>query len=642
MGFLLEGKWKFDTGWRKMQNGRQEQKEKGGEAARVEGLDAGRSGLRVLVELSLGQPKQLMAVIGIGLLGGLIVGPIPYIAKVVIDRFVADTGMGAVASVTPWKIGGIVALLIGSSILLKVTSALCSGWQSYHALRISRNALYDLRLKVVTHLMGAKQPFFEKVEPAYIASRITHDVNNMDSTIFTVLRNVVAAIFTLFTVVGFMVWMDVWLTVAILVTLPATAVASYFAFRAMRIFNLTESNRVADLNVATTEVFHGIKILRVFNAESFFLKRLADRCEALRFEGIQHWTVFHTTQALILLLSNLGGDIFIIFGGMMTLLGEITFGEFFAFYSYQSMLWAPVGLLLNLGAQTQAGAASAQKVEELTQVPLEEYLLRSEEREEEGFSGEIEARGLCFSYQAEDPVLREIDFHLPAGSMTALVGQSGSGKTTLANLLTGLHLPTDGSLQISGKEVRDWDLERLRSRVGIVLQEPILFHDSIRANVRLGKMSATDDEVLAALHLAHLGDFVRNLPDGLDTMVGVGGARLSGGQKQRIAIARVFLKNPKLLILDEATSALDGETERAIQRSFDALMVGRTAIVIAHRLSTILQANQILVLHQGRLVESGTHQELFALSGGIYRNLFDAQMQGLIPMSGATRRPWVS
>ena len=224
--------------------------------------------------------------------------------------------------------------------------------------------------------------------------------------------------------------------------------------------------------------------------------------------------------------------------------------------------------------------------------------------------------------------------------MTALVGQTGSGKSTLSNLLTGLYLPTSGSLKIDGIDVREWDLQTLRREIGVVLQDHVLFDDTLRANLAMGRVDLSDERIWAALRAAHLADHVKSLPDGLNTHVGVSGSRLSGGQKQRLAIARVFLKDPKLLILDEATSALDTETERAIQSSFEILMDGRTSIVIAHRLSTIYRADQIAVLHQGRLVEVGTHDDLLSTERSHYRQLFDAQVKGMIPVSGAQRRPW--
>ena len=221
--------------------------------------------------------------------------------------------------------------------------------------------------------------------------------------------------------------------------------------------------------------------------------------------------------------------------------------------------------------------------------------------------------------------------------MTALVGQSGSGKTTLANMLLGFYLPSGGKLLIDDIDVRQWDLRRLREQVGVVLQDSLMFDDTLRANLTMGREGWSDEHLWAALRAAHLEDAVRAMPEGLETRLGMSGTRLSGGQRQRLAIARVFLRDPKLIILDEATSALDSETEKQIQRSFDALMAGRTSVVIAHRLSTIFRADQIVVMHAGRVAEVGTHEELLKKSDGRYKGLFQAQVEGMVPMSGATR-----
>ena len=340
---------------------------------------------------------------------------------------------------------------------------------------------------------------------------------------------------------------------------------------------------------------------------------------------------------LLVTLSSLGGDIFLLVGGILAIQGQITFGSFFAFYAYQAMLWGPIGTLLNAGQMLQPGSASAEKIGELREMPQEPYLARQKAHSPEAFEGHIVAENLTFWYEESEPILRDLNFTIEPGQMVALVGQSGSGKTTLASILLGMYLPTGGKFLVDGTDIREWDLRRLRANTGAVLQEATLFNDSVRTNLCLGK-EYPEERIWAALAAAHIDDFVRALPNQLDESVGINGTRFSGGQRQRMSIARVFLKNPSLLILDEATSALDSETEKAIQRSFDALMAGRTSVVIAHRLSTIFQADKILVLHQGRLVESGTHSELVERASGHYRQLYEAQVEGMIPMSGATRK----
>ena len=607
------------------------------------GQRLGRAGFEILVELVRRYPGLLGIIFALGFLASLAAAPTPYLGKVIIDDLIFRGGTGAAGNVsgwlgvshTVWMIGGIVLL----GIFLKLMGSLLGAWQCHYILQITRNALYEVRLDTALRLMGGRQEEIEKVEPGRIASRLGFDVSQMDGAIFSILRNFVTSFFTVFVVIGFMLFLNLWLTIIVLATMPLTAALTLWSYRKLRAFNREESDRLADLNATSAETFGALRIIRTFTAEPFFLERIRQKSESLRYEGLHHWTRFHAINLLLLLLSNLGSDIFLFVGGVLALNGQITFGAFFAFYGYQAMLWGPIGTLLNAGQILQNGTASAEKVETLAQTPIEPYLEEPRPPQTGAFQGEVVADNLTFAYPGNDPVIREVSFRIEPGWMVALVGQSGSGKTTLASLLLGMYEPTEGKLLVDGKDIRQWDLRQLRSHVGAVLQDPTLFNDTIRTNVCLGK-EYSEARVWSALAAAHIDDFVRKLPRQLDEPCGIGGARLSGGQKQRIAIARVFLKNPKLLILDEATSALDSETEKAIQRSFDALMTGRTSVVIAHRLSTIFQADQILVLHQGRLVEAGTHEQLVARSGGHYRELYEAQVEGMIPMSGATRKPW--
>lgn len=604
-----------------------------------------RSGTRILVDLTLRYPRVLGMILLLAFLASLVSAPTPYLAKIIIDDLIFRGGASGPQDIstwfgvshTIWMIGLIVLL----GVFLKLLGSLLGGWQCHYILQITRNSLYEVRLDTALRLMGGRQEELQKLEPGRIASRIGFDVNHMDGAIFSILRNFVTSVFMVVVVLGFMLFLNVWLTITVLATMPLTAALTMWSYRKLQEFNREESDRVADLNATTTETFGALRVIRTFTAEPFFLDRIRQRTESLRYEGLHHWTRFHAINLLLVLLSSLGSDIFLFVGGILAIQGEITFGSFFAFYGYQAMLWGPIGTLLNAGQILQTGIASAEKVEQTARVAQEPYLSAPDAPDEKppAFQGRIEARNLSFSYNSGDPILRDLSFAIEPGSMVALVGQSGSGKTTLASLLLGMYLPTSGSLLIDGKDIREWNLRSLRSNMGAVLQESTLFNDTLRMNLCMGR-EYPEDRIWAALAAAHIDDFVNTLPKKLDEPCGINGSRLSGGQRQRVAIARVFLKNPSLLILDEATSALDSETEKAIQRSFDALLAGRTSVVIAHRLSTIFQANQILVMHQGRVVETGTHEELVEKSDGHYRELYEAQIEGLIPMSGATRRPW--
>lgn len=596
------------------------------------------SGFKILARLIGENPRQLWMILLLALLSSLATAPAPYLAKIIIDDLIfrgstaGDVRVWLGVSHTVWMIGAIVLL----GIFLKVLGGLLGGWQIHYIFKISRLVLYETRLAVCLTLMGARQEEMSRIEPGSIASRLVNDVNQMDNAFFVILRTFLSSLFLLVVVVGFMLFLNFWLTLVVLATMPVTAALTAWSYKRLSIFSREESDRSAALSAAATETFGSLRAIRAFTAEPFFLDRLREKCDAIRYEGLYHHTRSHAINLLLVILSSLGGDIFLFVGGILAIQGNISFGSFFAFYAYQAMLWGPIGTLLNSGQLLQPGIASAEKIEVIKNVPQEPYLARAAGTPTGEFRGEIVAKNLSFSYQENDPVLRDVRFSIKPGEMVALVGQSGSGKTTLASLLLGMYLPTGGQLLIDGTDISEWDLRKIRANTGAVLQEAALFNDTLRMNLCLGR-EFPDSRIWAALAAAHLDDLVRSLPLQLDECVGIGGMRLSGGQRQRLAISRVFLNNPSLLILDEATSALDSETEKAIQRSFDALMAGRTSVVIAHRLSTIFHADNILVLHQGRLVESGTHKELVSRTSGHYRALFEAQVEGLIPMSGATR-----
>ena len=588
------------------------------------------------------RPRLVVMITLLAFLGPLITAPTPYLGKIIIDDLIFRQQAGAAPGVdallgvssTIWMLAG----LVGLGIVLRLLGTALGGWQSHYILQITRNGLYDVRVAAAERFMGSPMRDLETQSPGKVASRLTNDPNHIDGAVFTILRVCLNAVFSVLVAVGFMLFLNPLLTRVVLATMPVTALLSISWYRRLRNFSREESDRAAALSSTSTEVFGAVKVIRAFTAEGSFLARIHARSEALRYEGIRHWTVYHMIAGMLSLLTSLGGDIFLFVGGVLAIQGQITFGEFFAFAGYQGMLWGPINTILTTGQTLQVGAASADKLSEVISATQEPHLSRPAQPPAENFRGEIIAERLGFSYDGQDEVLRDVDLRIQPGTMTALVGQSGSGKTTLANMMLGFYLPDRGKLLIDGVDVRQWDLRRLREQVGVVLQDSLIFDDTMRANLSMGREHA-DDKLWGALRAAHLEDVVRAMPDGLESRLGQSGTRLSGGQRQRLAIARVFLRDPKLIILDEATSALDSETEQQIQRSFDALLVGRTSVVIAHRLSTIFRADQIVVLHAGRVVEVGTHEDLLKKSGGRYKELFRAQVEGMVPMSGATRHP---
>ena len=565
-----------------------------------------RGGYRLMIDLMRRYPRHLGWIVVLGLLGSLVLAPAPYLGKIIIDDIIFRQQQGGgVASVSGWL--GIaspvwmLALIVSLGVLLKLLGAVLGGWQTYFILQLTRNGLYHLRVEAAERVLGAPMRELETLSPGKVAARLTNDPAQIDGAVFTLLRSCLTAVFTVLVTMGFMLALDPWLTLFVLATMPITALLSIFWYRRLHIFAREDSDRHAALSATTAEIFGSVRVIRAFAAEPAFLDRIRDHAEQLRHKGIRHWTVYGIVGGLLGLLTSLGADIFILVGGVLAIRGQITFGEFFAFSGYQAMLWGPINVLLNTGQTLQQGAASADKLGELLAIPQEPHLARPAQPAAAGFHGDIAAEGLCFSYDGAEDVLHDVNLRIRPGTMTALVGQSGSGKTTFASMLMGLYLPTGGKLLVDGTDIRQWDLRRLREQVGVVLQDSATFDDTVRGNLCLGRTDIPDEWVWSALRSAHLLDVVRDMPQGLDTSLGQAGMRLSGGQRQRLAIARVLLRDPRLVILDEATSA-----------------------------------DQIVVLHGGRLVECGTHEELVVRRGGRYRDLFQAQVEGMVPMGGAT------
>jgi ATP-binding cassette subfamily B protein len=323
----------------------------------------------------------------------------------------------------------------------------------------------------------------------------------------------------------------------------------------------------------------------------------------------------------MILIWSIGGYLIIQHPGPANTLGTLMMFTF-----YVGMFFGPIGSLADSARQVTRAASSAQRVFEVLDTPPEIYS-QTTALKKDTLEGRVEFRNVGFSYEGAQPALRDINITIEPGQMIGLCGPSGAGKSTFVNLLCRFYDVTDGQILVDGVDVRDYDVQWLRQQIGVVLQEPFLFHGTIAENIRYGRPDASDAEVIEAARAANAHDFIVGVPDGYDTMVGERGQSLSGGERQRISIARAILHNPKVLILDEATSSLDTETERQIQEAMDRLVTGRTTIAIAHRLSTLQAADRLVVLQKGKIAEQGTHAELVQIEDGVYAKLYKTQME---------------
>ena len=479
-------------------------------------------------------------------------------------------------------------------------------------IRIFRNTLYEK----ITDLPIA---FIHKEKTGVLMSRITNDVNIVKGMVSNAVINVFRDFFTVIAFLFVIFYRDWRLALGAFVVLPLAFYPIVLFGRRVRKFSTGSQETMADLNSFLHETFTGSKIIKIFNLESLEKQRFQDKTRSLFRLEMKKITANALSSPIMEFLGGLGIAFIIWFGGMRVITGTSTPGTFFSFLTAVMMLYDPVKRLSRLNNTIQEGAAAAARIFDV----LEEESAILERENPEILSGralDVEFDHVGFAYDAGDaPALTDIRLKVAPGEVLALVGMSGGGKTSLVNLVPRLYDVTQGAVRIAGKNVKDLSLKSLRDHISIVTQEPILFNETVRDNIRYGRMGATDQEIEDAAGAAFAYDFIMGFPKGFDTVIGELGSRLSGGEKQRICIARALLKDAPILILDEATSALDSQAERLVQKALENLMKGRTTFVIAHRLSTIDYASRIILLKDGSIQEQGTHDDLMALKGEYFK-----------------------
>ncbi|MBE9506797.1 MAG: ABC transporter ATP-binding protein, partial [Chloroflexi bacterium] len=552
---------------------------------------------------------------GLGLLS-------PYLMGVAIDEFIAAGDLAGL-----W---GIVSLMLGAY----VGAWLAKVGQSVIMARVSQRAMRTLRRDLFEHLQTLSLSFFDLHPHGELMSRLTND----QDAISRVLAQNVTELFTgLLTLVGILVMMfaiNFWLALGSMIVFPFMVwLVGFVGKRTRRGFREYQM-RIGQLNGQLEEMFSGQRVIMAFGQEAGTLADFDAANETVRQVGIHAQTYAMLVPPLMGILSNANIAILAGLGGWMTLRGWATVGTIVTFYNYSRSFAAPLRQLGNLYNQVQSALAGAERVfeiidqqPELADVPDAVAL--------DDVAGAVVFDHVDFSYVPGVPVIKDMSLHASPGQRVALVGPTGAGKTTMINLLTRFYDVDGGAITIDGHDVRDVQKANLRRQLGIVLQDTFLFSESVMENIRYGRLDASDEECIAAAKLANADQFIRRLPGGYDTELSERGSNLSQGQRQLLAIARAVLADPSILVLDEATSSVDTRTEVRIQEAMLRLMEGRTSpsaplrtsFVIAHRLSTIRNADRILVVNDGRIIERGTHEELLA-QGGFYHNLYVSQFKG--------------
>ncbi len=519
-------------------------------------------------------------------------------------------------------VGGIIVLIV---VLMTLRSA-ADFARSCLSARVEQGVMRDLRRSVYSHLLHLDLAFFARVRTGQIISRLTHDVEQLRTLVTAELIKSLSSLLTFAAALSLMVLVSWRLTVAAFIVVPATMVIWGPLVRRLRRGDRMILHAAGEVNARIQETVAGVRMVKSASAEE---------SEARRFKALtgDYFRIFMRTVRLRALagpmtevLVALGTAVLLWYGARMVVMeASLTGEQFLGFILLSTKLYAPVKYLSKLPALVQPGLVAAERIFEFLDAPIE-IRDRPHARPFAGVRREIRFRKVSLEYRPGRPVLREIDFRVPAGSILAITGPSGAGKTSIVDLLGRFFEPAAGAVEIDGVDIRDYRIRSLRASLGIVSQDSVLFHDTVRANIAYGGGRASPESIAAAARAAHAHDFIQELPHGYDTVVGERGATLSGGQRQRIAIARAIFRDPPILILDEATSALDSESERLVQSALEGLIVGRTVFVIAHRLSTIRRADRILVVDGGKIVQEGTHAELMA-QGGLYRRLQGRQAE---------------
>ncbi len=471
-----------------------------------------------------------------------------------------------------------------------------------------------LRSKVQRQVLRLPIRFFDNNKSGALVSRIMNDVEGVRNLVGTGLVQLVGGVLTSVICLVLLIKISPLMTMYVLVPVIIFGLISLKAFSKIRPIFRERGKITADVTGRLTETLNGVRVIKGFNAEAQEIKTFEHGVERLflNIKASLTSTSLITSSATFLL--GLASTGIMGVGGYMIINGELTFGEFLAFTLYLGFMIAPIVQMSNIGSQLTEAFAGLDRTEELMNMtPEDDGTVRTVKIE--AIKGDIEFRDVSFAYEEGKEVVKNITFSAPSGSVTALVGTSGSGKTTIAGLAASFLNPQGGIITVDGTDLSKVSLDNYRGQLGVVLQDDFLFEGTIRENILFPRPNATEEQVQSAVHAAHVHEFTDRFQDGLNTVIGERGVKLSGGQRQRIAIARAVLANPRILILDEATSNLDTESEAFIQESLRSLMKGRTTFVIAHRLSTIRQADQILVVENGNIVERGRHDELIEKKG---------------------------
>lgn len=539
-------------------------------------------------------------------------------------------GMGIDDFIVERDRAGLIILLIVLSVIFLLHSV--SIWlQNYLMIDVAQTAVFNMRTELFHHLHKLPIPFFDKRQHGELMSRVTNDIDNVSSTLNNSVIQIFSSVLTLSGTMVVMLYLSPILTGVTLLIIPMLYFGlKWITSRTGRLFK-AQQRRLGELNGYIQETLANQRIVKTFSQEEKVIQEYKEKNERLREAGFWAQTISGFIPKLMNILNNLSYAMIAGIGGILALKGLVSIGTIVVFVEYARQFTRPLTDLANQFNTLLSAVAGAERVFSIL------------DEEEEGVDetgaitlehvvGKVEFDQVSFSYEGDGDTVKEISFKANPGETIAFVGPTGAGKTTLINLISRFYDVEGGRILLDGRDIKTIKRESLRKQMGFVLQDTFLFQGTIRENIRYGRLDATDEEVIEAAKLANAHDFIMRLPNGYDTKLDVDGRGISQGQKQLLAIARALVADPKILILDEATSSIDTVIELKIQEALQRLMKGRTSFVIAHRLNTIQRADKIIILHDGKIIERGTHESLLK-KDGFYANLYHSQLKKEVLLS---------